>query len=124
MVSVVLMCRIANKVIQLHQPEIAKMSVEERRPLIDGSPPAYYAEDMAQRFTTDEVNVLEQRFAKLNQRLEQDREASDRRYGEIFAELKPDAGNPPNFESRPLRTFNSEMPEDFEVDEFVTSWGE
>ena len=124
MVSVVLMCRIANKVIQLHQPEIAKMSVEERRPLIDGSPPAYYAEDMAQRFMTDEVNVLEQRFAELNQRLEQDREASDRRYGEIFAELKPDAENPPNFESRPLRTFNSEMPENFGVDEFVTSWGE
>ena len=48
----------------------------------------------------------------------------DRRYGEIFAELKPDAENPPNFESRPLRTFNSEMPEDFDVDEFVTSWGE
>ena len=123
MVSVVLMCRIANKVIQLHQPEIAGMSVAERRPLIDGSPPAYYAEDMARHFTRDEANVMQQRLAELNRRLDQDRAASDRRYAEIYKRIKPDAEHPPNFESRPLRTFNSEMPEGFDVDEFIASWG-
>ena len=123
MVSAVLMCRIANKVVKLHRSEIAGMAVEERRPLIDGSPPAYYAEDMARRFTADEAGVLEQRLAELNRRLEQDRERSDRRYAEIFAELRPEAENLPAFESRPLRTFNSEMPEGFGVDEFIASWG-
>ena len=34
MVGVVLLCRIANKIVELHQPEIAKLSVEERRPII------------------------------------------------------------------------------------------
>jgi hypothetical protein len=120
---VVLMCRIANKVIRLHRPQIARMSVAERRPLIDGSPPAHYAEDMAGRFSADEAGALERRFAELNRRLEADREASDRRYGEIYKELRPDAAQPPDFESRPLRTFNSEMPADFGVAEFIASWG-
>ena len=123
MVAVVLMCRIANKVIRLHRPQIARMSVAERRPLIDGSPPAHYAEDMARRFSADEAGALQRRFAELNRRLEADREASDRRYGEIYKELRPDAAQPPDFESRPLRTFNSEMPADFGVAEFIASWG-
>lgn len=124
MVSVVLLCRIANKVIMLHQPELARMSVEERRPLIDGSPPAYYAEDMAVRFTGAEAAVLEKRFAELNRRLRQDEDRVHQHYSKIYAELKPDAEKPPNFESRSLRTFNSEMPENFAIAEFVASWGE
>ena len=83
MVAVVLMCRIANKVIRLHRPQIARMSVAERRPLIDGSPPAHYAEDMARRFSADEAGALQRRFAELNRRLEADREASHRPHQEI-----------------------------------------
>ena len=124
MVSVVLLCRIANKIVSLHKAEIARMSVEERRPLIDGSPPVYYSEDMARRFTADQATALEQRLAKLNQRLQQDTDRVHQRYAEIYADLKPDADGPPNFESRPLRTFNSEMPSGFDVDEFVESWKE
>ena len=122
MVAVVLICRIANQVIRLHRPEIARMSVADRRPLIDGSPPAHYVEDMASRFGTEEVGVLERRLAELNRRLEADRVASDRRYGEIYKALRPQAAQLPDFEARPLRAFNSEMPADFGVDEFIASW--
>ena len=76
MVSVVLLCRIANKVVFLHRPEIAQMSVQERKPLIDGSPPASYSEDMAQRFTAAEAEALQSRLAALNERLQQARPAS------------------------------------------------
>jgi hypothetical protein len=124
MVSVVLLCRIANKIVLLHKPNLARMSIEERKPHIDGSPPAYYSEDMARRFTPDQATVLEQRFAKLNERLQQDADRVHQRYAEIYADLKPDADRPPDFESRPLRTFNNEMPQDFDVDEFVGSWEE
>ena len=124
MVSVVLLCRIANKVVKLHQPEIAKLSVEERRPIIDGSPPAYYTENLAARFTVAEAGVLTQRFAVLNNRLREDEDRVHQHYSALYAELKPDAQNPPDFESRPLRTFNSEMPEGFGVDEFIASWKE
>lgn len=124
MVSAVLLCRIANKIVALHKAEIARMSVAERRPLIDGSPPACYVEDLAPRFTTAQAAALEQRFARLNNRLQQDAERVHRHYSEIYADLKPDAAGPPNFESRPLRTFNNEMPDGFDVDEFVQSWQE
>ena len=124
MVSVVLMCRIANKIIALHQPQIARMSVEERRSLVDGSPPAYYAEDMAARFTAAEASTLARRFAELNRRLQEDENKVHRHYGEVYAEIMPDAESPPNFESRPLRTFNSEMPAGFGLAEFVASWKE
>ena len=121
MVSVVLLCRIANKVVFLHRPEITQMSVQERKPLVDGSPPANYAEDMAQRFTTVEAEALQSRLAVLNERLQQDEARVHQHYSDIYADLRP-AADPPNFESRPLRTFNSEMPEGFDVDEFVSSW--
>ena len=124
MVSVVLLCRIANKIVALHKPEIARLSVAERRPLLDGSPPAAYIEDLGPRFTAAQAGVLEQRLAPLNNRLQEDAERVQRHYREIYAELKPAAAEPPDFESRPLRTFNSEMPADFAVDEFVHSWKE
>ena len=124
MVSVVLLCRIANKVVKLHQPEIAKLSVEERRPIIDGSPPAYYTEDLAARFTVAEAGVLAQRFAVLNNRLREDEDRVHQHYSALYAELKPDAQTPPNFESRSLRTFNSDMPKGFGLDEFIASWKE
>ena len=124
MVSVVLLCRIANKIVLLHRPDFARMSVEERKPYIDGSPPAYYAEDLARRFAPDQAIVLEQRLAMLNARLQQDADRVHQRYAEICADLKPDADGSPNFESRPLRTFNNEMPGGFDVDEFVESWEE
>ena len=59
----------------------------------------------------------------LNERLQQDEAlvASISITADIYADLRP-AADPPNFESRPLRTFNSEMPEGFGVDEFVTTW--
>ena len=122
MVSVVLLCRITHKVILLHQADIIQMSIEERQPLIDGSPPACYSEDMAQRFSTDEVTVLQQRFAPLHERLQADSAQVHQRYSELYTQLKPDALGPPNFESRPLRTFNNEMPSDFGLDEFIGSW--
>ncbi len=121
MVSVVLLCRIANKVVLLHRPEIAQMSMQERQPLIDGSPPAYYAEDMAQRFTAAEATALQTRFAALNEQLQQDEARVHQHYSNIYTALRP-AADPPNFESRPLRTFNSEMPEGFGVDKFVATW--
>lgn len=122
MVSVVLLCRIANKIVLLHQPEIARMSVEERRPHIDGSPSACYSEDLARRFSANQAAALEQRLATLNQRLQEDAERVHQHYTAIHADLNPGA-KAPNFESRPLRTFNSEMPAGFEVDDFIESWG-
>jgi len=74
MVSVALLCRIANKVITLHRPQIARMSVEARRPLIDGSPPAYYAEDIARRFTPQDASALEQGFYLLQRAFASDAE--------------------------------------------------
>ena len=121
MVSVVLLCRIANKVVFLHRPEITQISVQERKPLVDGSPPAYYAEDMAQRFTAAEAEALQSRLAALNERLQQDEARVHQHYSDMYADLRP-AADPPNFESRPLRTFNSEMPKGFGVDELVSSW--
>ena len=122
MVSTVLLCRIANKITALHSPQLARLSVEERRPLIDGTPPAYYAEDMARRFPPRQAAVLKGRLAPLNARLQQDAERVHRHYSQVYAELKPEAAEPPNFESRPLRTFNHDMPAGFGLDEFIASW--
>lgn len=122
MVSVVLLCRIAQKIILLQRPDIAQMSVVERRPLIDGSPPAYYSEDLAQRFTVSDSVILERQFARLHERLCHDAERVHQRYANLYAQLEPDALTAPNFEARPLRTFNNAMPEGFDLDDFIQSW--
>ena len=40
----------------------------------------------------------------------------------LCAAWRPDAETTPDFASRPLRTFNEQMPGGFGVDEFVESW--
>lgn len=122
MVAVILLCHIAAKITQIQTPELATMSAVERRPLIDGSPPAAYSEDMAARFTAEEAAALGERFAELHRRLDSEEARVEARYTRLHAELKPKATAPPNFRSRSLRCFNSEMPEGFDVDEFVASW--
>ena len=42
-------------------------------------------------------------------------------YAEFFAEPAPDANGPPDSKSRRRRTFNHEMPRDFDIGEFVKS---
>ena len=43
------------------------------------------------------------------------------RYPALAAELMPDAQAPPDFHSRPLRTFYTEMPV-YDVADFIASW--
>ncbi|NKB69575.1 MAG: hypothetical protein GKR89_21100 [Candidatus Latescibacteria bacterium] len=122
MVSTILLCRTANKIVAIHSPELAPLSPAQRQPLIDGTPPAYYAEDMARRFTAEDAAVLKQRFAPLNARLQADAQHVHQHYTQVHTQLVPQASEPPNFESRPLRTFNHDMPKDFGVEEFIESW--
>ena len=122
MVAVILLCRIAAKITQIHTPELAKLSAVDRRPLIDGSPPAIYSEDMAARFTPAEAAALGERFAELTWLLEAEAARVEAHYTKLHVELVPDATAPPNFASRSLRCFNSEMPAGFDVDEFIASW--
>jgi len=42
-------------------------------------------------------------------------------YNEVLAELDANAP-PPNFKTRPRRTFNTEMPVDFDEEAVVRSW--
>jgi hypothetical protein len=124
MVAVILLCHIAAKITQIQTPELATMTAVERRFLIDGAPPAVYSEDMAARFTAEEAAALGECFAELHQRLDSEEARVEAHYTRLHAELKPEATAPPNFRSRSLRCFNSEMPEGFDVDEFIASWKE
>lgn len=123
MVAVILLCRIGAQVGKIHSPELSKMTAAERRPLIDGSPPAAYGEDMAARFTAEETAVMAQRFAALTRRLEADAARVEAHYTQVHKEVVPNATERPNFGSRTLRCFNCEMPAGFDVDEIVASWG-
>lgn len=122
MTAVVLLCRLASKIVLMHRPDIAQMSPDERRPLIDDSPPAGYLELMGYRFTADDAARLQERFAALDERLNKNSLAVYERYTKVHAELVPEATDPPDFASRPLRTFDHDMPEGFDVDEFIASW--
>ena len=73
-------------------------------------------------FSEQEAENLHTRFAKLSAILEAGADECHQRHGALAAELLP-AGRPaPDFHSRPLRTFYTEMP-DFDVGDFIESWG-
>ena len=86
-----LLSRLATKIYGLRTPEIASLPLNARAKAVGDQPTSLHqAEDIAGRFSIEEVALLRQRFAPLEASL-----ASD-----------------------------VEMPADFGVDEFVTSWGQ
>ena len=88
-VCVMLLSRLATKIYALHTPEIASLPLSARAKAVGGQRTSIYiAEEIAGRFSTEEVELLRQRFAPLE------------------ASLDPEV----------------EMPTDFGVDEFITSW--
>ena len=90
-VCVVLLSRLATKICELCTPEIASLPLSARAKAVgDQRTSLYMAEEIAGRFSTEEVDLLRQRFAPLEASLDSD----------------------------------VEMPVDFGVDEFVTSWGQ
>ncbi|MCY3761881.1 MAG: phytanoyl-CoA dioxygenase family protein [Gemmatimonadetes bacterium] len=122
MTTVVLLCRIAEKIALAHSPEVAALPEEERNRALSGPSDGHYYGGLAARFSDAEAAALEKRFAVLTGRLEQDAAAVHERYLAVHEELKPEAESPPDFESRPLRQFHCDMPEGFGIDEFVESW--
>jgi hypothetical protein len=83
----------------------------------------FYA-DVADRFTEQEGQELEQRFAGLQTQLAADREAAHARLREEFRGLEPIPGDLSsfNFDRRSTSCFYSEMPAEFGLDQFVASW--
>ena len=123
MTAVVLMARLADKVHALNTLKANGLSKEEQRREIKGNAPPdkFLYFDIAERFTFEETEILQRRFAKLNELLNQERDRVREHYTKVYAEIHPDAG-PPDFETRALRHFHTNMPENFEVDDFIASW--
>ena len=119
---VMLLCRLAGKIQKLKRPEVASLPYAERERLLAGPVSHEYYEKLASRFSEQEAENLHTRFARLSAILEAGADECHQRHGALAAELLP-AGRPaPDFHSRPLRTFYTEMP-DFEVEDFIESWG-
>ena len=120
-VCVMLLCRLAAKVYKLKRPEVACLPFPDRERLLAGPVSHEYYENLARRFSPAEAETLHQRFAKLEAILEAGAAQCHQRYAALAAELLPDAQAPPDFHSRPLRTFYTEMPV-FSVADFIASW--
>ena len=69
-----------------------------------------------------EAAALGRRFAELDRRLADDARQVEQHYTEVYKNLNSGIIDPPDFGSRALRCFHSEMPVGFGVDEFVASW--
>ena len=123
MTTVVLLARLADKIHLLHTPGVAAMSRVQQEQAVAGPSHHDFHFDLGARFSMAEAETLKRRFAPLSERLQGDGDKVHAHYAGVLAELKPDAPVP-NFESRPLRTFHTEMPANFDLDEFLRSWNE
>ena len=121
MTTVVLLSRLADKVHTLNKPEVAVLSPQEQAPLVAGPVDNSVYFDLGKRFSVEESACLQKRYSRLNRLLDRDRERVHGHYAGVFAQLRP-GGSAPNFESRPLRQFQTDMPEGFGVEEFIGSW--
>ena len=107
MLPMVLLCRIADKVQKLKCPDIFNLSFEERVSAVQEHRLSFQPyEAIAERFTKSEADVLWSRFGTLAARLKADAERS------IVSDLP--AG----------RFAYTDMPENFEVEDFIVSWND
>ena len=118
-----LLARLANKIYKLKSPEVAALPQTERARVVAGTADYQFYEDFGHRFSFEEADTLRQRLSKLFDRLEGGTARCHEHYAKLFAELKPNAeASVPNFHSRSLRTLYTDMPADFDVDDFIASW--
>ena len=122
MTAVVLLCRLAEKIALGHNPRIIELTEEERNKELSGPAEGRYYTGLSARFSAREAEILTTRFAELNARLDRDAADVHDRYRTVYDNLRPNSDQLPNFESRPLRQFHCNMPENFGVAEFVNSW--
>ena len=106
MVCLVLLSKLADKVRTLKQPEVQKMSTEERASAISEHRLNFYLfEAFAQRFTADEANLIWQRFATLYELIQ-----------------KETSRTVLDLSSRVERYRLTNMPIDFDLTDFIQSW--
>ena len=122
MTAVVLLCRLAEKIALGHNPKIIELTEEERNKELSGPAEGRYYTGLSARFSAREAEILTKRFAELNARLDRDAADVHDRYRTVYDNLRPNSDQSPNFESRPLRQFHCNMPENFGIAEFVDSW--
>ena len=108
MVAVVLLSKKARQIRDLNRPEIARMPLDDRVVVVREMRASFYLlKDLAQRFSSEEMALLWQRFNPLDARLRTKTEHPT-----------------PGFQGGPSAYLSNEMPANFGVDEFITSWDE
>ena len=106
LVCVVYLSKLVEKTRTLKQPHVANLSFEERVDAISEHRLNYYLfEDFSRRFSVEEADLLWDRFGTL--------------YNKIQEEIERSV---PNLESRQDRYMLTEMPADFDVEDFIASW--
>ena len=104
MACVILLCKVAQTVHGITRPGFLDLPPDQQRKVV--SPKyRYLYEDVAGRFSPDELEVIWSRFGPLDARLKEDE-----------PQLLPGS------ESGPTRYRRYDMPEGFEVEDFVGSW--
>ena len=105
MVCAVLLCKIAQKMHAITRPGFSSLPLEEKFRIVRPEE-AHLYEDVACRFTVDEIDVLWQRFLALD------------------AALQTDEAHVVAYAFSMTTTYRADkMPANFEVDDFIESWG-
>jgi len=106
MVAVVFLSKLADKVRKLKDPEISKLPIEERIGEISAHRLNFHLyEDFAHRFSTKDAESIWKRFSTLYEKIE----------AEIIRSV-------PERTSRVMRYQLTDMPANFEVEDFIQSW--
>ena len=106
MVAVVFLSKLADKVRTLKDPEVKKLSIEERIGAISAHRLNFHLyEDFADRFSAEDAEDIWQRFSTLYEKIESE-----------IAQSVPDRT------SRVMRYQLTDMPANFEVEDFIQSW--
>ena len=106
MVCVVYLSKLVEKTRTLKQPDVAHLPFEERVDAISEHRLNFYLfEDFSRRFSAEEADLLWNRFRTLYDRIQEEIDRSI-----------------PSLESRPDRLLLTEMPADFDVEDFIDSW--
>ena len=106
MVCVVYLSKLVEKTRTLKQPDIANLSFEERVDAISEHQLNFHLfEDFSHRFSAEEAELLGARFRTLYDKIQEEIDRSI-----------------PSLESRQDRLLLTDMPANFDVEDFIASW--
>ena len=115
------LCRLADKIGSICGSQSAQLTPVQFAAAEGGYGEEFW-NDFKRRFPPLDADALSERFASFTAAMRRDRDSAERFFTDWYRQLAPAAEEALNFDTRALRTHFTQMPEGYDVENFIRGW--